>query len=115
MLRESRVITSYDDVVYVNEHVDKTRFSFENETRGVSERFNKTRLYEKVVEFKIPGPGGLFQTIQSLVKTTYISGMIYVDKARRLDCVEFLCKSTLKKGVIYVELFDRPGATHSNI
>lgn len=56
----------------------------------------------------IPCPRGLFETIEGPLKVTHIIWMLWVSKTRRLVHKNSLLKMAVKKGVLHIELMNRP-------
>jgi hypothetical protein len=61
-----------------------------------------------VGEALVPCTRGLLEAVERLVEPTNMLGMIGVDEARWLLAVDHLIKIAMKKGVLDVELMNRP-------
>ena len=58
----------------------------------------------------VPRLRSLFETVQRTLQETDIVKMSGVDEARRLLAIDSLLQVTMKKGVLHIELVDRPAA-----
>jgi hypothetical protein len=56
----------------------------------------------------VPGPWSLFEAVEGLVQTTHIVQTPGVNEARRLLTIDLLVKVAMKKGILDVELVNRP-------
>ena len=55
-----------------------------------------------------PGPWGLFETIEGFLEFTNILRMMCINIPRGLYHVYLLLKYTMKKGILNIQLFERP-------
>ena len=79
-----------------------------NKQGGITFALDKPLREEKSGEGGEPSPRGLFQTVESFVKTTHQGRFGRINKARRLFHINLILKLTLKKCITNIQLFDGP-------
>jgi hypothetical protein len=81
---------------------------------GVGCRSGKAKLSEIGGEPLVPCARGLLETIEKSLQETHVVRVSRVNKARRLLIVDGLLQVSVKKGVLHIQLVDRPAPGSSN-
>jgi hypothetical protein len=97
-----------DDVVDVEEQVGNLSTSSKNEQGGVREGCHKPYPMHIVGEALVPHTRSLLESIEGLVESTDMLRPRRVDEARWLLTIDHLIKIAMEKGVLDVELMNRP-------
>ena len=99
-----------NDVVDVEQQVGDVGALFVNKEGRVGGRRSEARPLDEAGEALVPCSGRLLEPIQGLLQETDVVGSGWVDEAGRLLTVDRLVQMAVKKGVLHVQLMDRPGA-----
>jgi hypothetical protein len=107
VLKKSRGRCGEDDVIDVEQQVLHTLLV--NKEAGVKGGGGETKLTKKRVETLVPRPRSLLESIQGLLEQADVIRSGSVDETRQLLAVDSLFKVAMKKGILHVQLVERPG------
>jgi hypothetical protein len=97
-----------DDVVHIEKYVGVLLSMAIDEERDILLGGDEAKPVGEVGKSLVPGPWSLFEAIEGLVQTTHIVRTPGVNEARRLLTIDLLVKVAMKKGILDVELVNRP-------
>jgi hypothetical protein len=103
-----------DDVVHIKKYVGELLTMAIYEERDIRLGGDEAKPVGVVSETLVPGPWSLLEAVEGLVQTTYVVRTPGVNKARRLLTVDLLVKVAMKKGILDVELVNRPRPRESD-
>jgi hypothetical protein len=97
-----------DDVVDVEQQVGTGAALSVDKEGGVSGRSDEAELSNVRGEALVPRPRGLLEAVEGALKKTNGIGARRVDEAGGLLTIDGLVQVTVKKGILHVQLVDRP-------